>query len=125
MVFWNENVRSLVSSFFCLILDYYLLTERDNEYVLRVTGTTAWTIFNRIATLTQRAESDNPLEAVVTLSLDARRSLHTRIDDKKAVPFATTIHLTASGLTKLSRVQRVQSLFRGLGGGAKLRLPTK
>ena len=43
----------------------------------------------------------------------------------EAVPYATTIHLAASGLTKLSRVQAVQPLFRGLGGRRHIKLPSK
>ena len=43
-----------------------------------------------------------------------------------ASAFATTIHLAASAMTKLSRLQPVQSLYRGLGGGKRrLRLPDK
>ena len=43
----------------------------------------------------------------------------------EGVPYATTIHLAASGLTKLSRVQAVQPLFRGLGGRRHIKLPSK
>ena len=45
--------------------------------------------------------------------------------NNQAVPYATTIHLAASGLTKLSRVQAVQPLFRGLGGRRHIKLPHK
>jgi hypothetical protein len=46
-------------------------------------------------------------------------------NNHQAVPYATTIHLAASGLTKLSRVQAVQPLFRGLGGRRHIKLPHK
>ena len=66
-------------------------------------------------------------------ALDAAQTLHetqtttqefsnTNIE---GVPYATTIHLAASGLTKLSRVQAVQPLFRGLGGRRHIKLPSK
>ena len=67
-------------------------------------------------------------------ALDAAQTLHetqttaqesTTNSDIEGVPYATTIHLAASGLTKLSRVQAVQPLFRGLGGRRHIKLPSK
>lgn len=36
------------------------------------------------------------------------------------VPYATTISLIASGLVKLSKLQRTTSLYRGIGKGRSL-----
>ena len=67
-------------------------------------------------------------------ALDAAQTLHetqtfaeesTTTINIEGVPYATTIHLAASGLTKLSRVQAVQPLFRGLGGRRHIKLPSK
>ena len=66
-------------------------------------------------------------------ALDAAQTLHeTQTTTQEpttanieGVPYATTIHLAASGLTKLSRVQAVQPLFRGLGGRRHIKLPSK
>ena len=67
-------------------------------------------------------------------ALDAAQTLHeaqttaqesSTTTNIEAVPYATTIHLAASGLTKLSRVQAVQPLFRGLGGRRHIKLPSK
>ena len=70
-------------------------------------------------------------------ALDAAQTLHetqtsaqestttNNNNNTEGVPYATTIHLAASGLTKLSRVQAVQPLFRGLGGRRHIKLPSK
>ena len=67
-------------------------------------------------------------------ALDATQTLHetqttaqepTTSTNIEGVQYATTIHLAASGLTKLSRVQAVQPLFRGLGGRRHIKLPSK
>jgi len=50
-------------------------------------------------------------------------ALFDRISNSDAVPFATTIHLAASAISKLSRVQPVFRLYRGINGN--LALPSK
>jgi hypothetical protein len=46
-------------------------------------------------------------------------------DPKYKGLFVTTLHLISSGLIKLSQLQPVSSLFRGVGRGGKFQMPDR
>ena len=75
--------------------------------------------------LRERGAALDAAQTLYETQTSAEESTTTTNTNIEAVPYATTIHLAASGLTKLSRVQAVQPLFRGLGGRRHIKLPSK